>query len=184
MSRSINLACQRVVTPNILRLGAANVRWTDGPAVSMIAHRPRPYAAWLNASGLPDVLGRIFGWTSGATIGTFFTIAKRGEPVGTDLFGNRYYQSRDTSSYDGRRRRWVTYNGYADASKVPAEWHGWLHYTLDEPPTVDPLPRQSWETDHLPNLTGTPMAWRPQGSLAAEGRRPAATGDYEAWRPE
>ena len=42
---------------------------------------------------------------SGATIGTFFTIAKRGEHVGTDEFGNRYYLSRDKSSYDGRRRR-------------------------------------------------------------------------------
>nr|WP_245161660.1 NADH:ubiquinone oxidoreductase subunit NDUFA12 [Brevundimonas alba] len=113
-----------------------------------------------------------------------FTIAKRGEPVGTDEFGNRYYQSRDTTSYDGRRRRWVTYNGYADASKVPPDWHGWLHYTYDEPPTEHPLPRRAWEKDHLPNLSGTPMAWRPQGSLAAEGQRPAATGDYEAWRPE
>ena len=37
---------------------------------------------------------------------------------------------------------------------------------------------------HLPNLSGTPLAWKPQGSLAAEARRPAATGDYEAWKPE
>ncbi len=133
---------------------------------------------------ISDVLGRIFGWTSGATIGTFFTIAKRGEHVGTDEFGNRYYLSRDSSSYDGRRRRWVTYNGYADASKVPPDWHGWLHYTFDELPTDQPLPRRAWEEDHLPNLTGTPMAWRPKGSLAADGVRPPATGDYEAWRPE
>ena len=34
-------------------------------------------------SGFPDVLGKIFGWTSGATIGTLFTIAKRGEYIGT-----------------------------------------------------------------------------------------------------
>ena len=33
-------------------------------------------------------------------------------------------------------------------------------------------------------FTGTPMAWRPQGSLAAEAKRPAATGDYQAWTPE
>ena len=81
------------------------------------------------------MLGRIFGWTSGATIGTFFTIAKRGEHVGTDEFGNRYYLSRDSSSYDGRRRRWVTYNGYADASKVPPDWHGWLE-RLPRPATA------------------------------------------------
>jgi NADH:ubiquinone oxidoreductase subunit len=130
------------------------------------------------------VLGRIFGWTSGATIGTRFTIAKRGELIGSDEHGNRYYQSRDTVSYDGRRRRWVIYNGYADASKVTPDWHGWLHYTFDEPPTEVPLPRRGWEKDHRPNMTGTPLAWRPQGSLAAEGVRPAAVGDYEAWKPE
>lgn len=130
------------------------------------------------------MLSKIFTWWNGATIGTLFTIAKRGEHIGTDDFGNRYYQSRDNVSYDGRRRRWVTYNGYADASKVPADWSGWLRYTLDEPPTVAPLRRRAWEKDHLPNLTGTPMAWRPSGSLANEGQRPAATGDYQAWTPE
>ena len=96
---------------------------------------------------------------------------ERGQLVGTDEFGNRYYLSRDNTSYDGRRRRWVVYNGYADGSKVPPDWYGWLHYTVDEPPTERPLPRKSWEKDHLPNLTGTPMAWRPRGSLAAEGVR-------------
>ncbi|HRO33328.1 MAG TPA: NADH:ubiquinone oxidoreductase subunit NDUFA12 [Brevundimonas sp.] len=130
------------------------------------------------------MLSKIFSWWNGATIGTLFTIAKRGALVGTDAFGNRYYQSRDNVSYDGRKRRWVIYNGYAEASKVPPEWHGWLHYTLDEPPTEVQLPRKAWETDYTPNLTGTPMAWRPQGSLAAEARRPAATGDYQAWTPE
>ena len=33
-------------------------------------------------------------------------------------------------------------------------------------------------------IMGTPMARRPQGSLAALGQRPAATGDYQAWSPE
>ena len=130
------------------------------------------------------MLGKIFSWTNGATLGTLFTIAKRGTLIGTDENGNRYYQSRDTQSYDGRHRRWVVYEGYAEASKVSPDWHGWLHYTFDEPPTVAPLVRRKWEKDHRPNMTGTPLAWRPQGSLANEGTRPAATGDYEAWKPE
>ena len=180
---AINLACVRRVTPKMLSSFRVAARWTDGLRVSMIAP-PTPASRRDLIEWISDVLGKIFGWTSGATIGTLFTIAKRGQLVGTDEFGNRYYVSRDNSSYDGRRRRWVVYNGYADASKVPPDWHGWLHYTFDEPPTERPLPRRAWEKDHLPNLSGTPMAWRPQGSLAAEGRRPAATGDYEAWRPE
>lgn len=130
------------------------------------------------------VLAKLFSWWNGATIGTLVTVKARGEHVGTDEFGNRYFESRDNVSYDGRRRRWVLYNGYAEASKVPPDWHGWLRYTYDEAPSETPLPRKPWEKDHLPNLTGTPMAWRPQGSLAAEGVRPRADGDYEAWRPE
>ena len=130
------------------------------------------------------MLTKIFTWWNGATLGTLFTIAKRGRKVGEDAFGNTYFESRDNKSYDGRRRRWVVYNGYADASKVTPDWHGWLHYTYDEPPTIEPLATPRYETEYLPNLSGTPMAWRPQGSLARTGERPAATGDYDAWRPE
>ena len=105
--------------------------------------------------------------------------------IGEDATGNRYYEAKDASdSYDGRKRRWVIYNGYAEASKVPPEWHGWLHYTFDEPPTTAPLPRKAWELDHQPNLTGTELAWRPKGAISRGGVREKATGDYEAWRPD
>jgi NADH:ubiquinone oxidoreductase subunit len=131
------------------------------------------------------LLKSIFTWWNSATIGIRFTVARRGVFIGQDDFGNRYYEARDNSdSYDERKRRWVIYNGYADASKVPAEWHGWLHYTFDEPPTTDPLRRRAWELDHVPNLTGTIWAWRPKGAIQRGGERAAASGDYEAWRPE
>jgi NADH:ubiquinone oxidoreductase subunit len=131
------------------------------------------------------VLKAIFTWWNGATIGAGFHIKRRGVLVGQDDYGNRYFEARDArDSYDGRRRRWVIYKGYPDASKVPAEWHGWLHYTFDDPPTVAPLPRRSWEKDHKPNLTGTIHAWRPKGSITRGGERARATGDYEAWRPD
>jgi NADH:ubiquinone oxidoreductase subunit len=130
-------------------------------------------------------LKKIFTWWNGSTFGIDWTIAKRGVFVGQDEFGNRYYEAKDTKdSYDGRKRRWVTFKGYADASKVPAEWHGWLHHTFDEPPTTAPLPRKTWEKDHTPNLSGTIYAYRPKGSLARGGERQRATGDYEAWKPE
>jgi NADH:ubiquinone oxidoreductase subunit len=131
------------------------------------------------------VLKNIFTWWNGATIGIRFTLGRRGVFIGKDELGNSYYEAKDTSdSYDGRKRRYVVYNGYAEASKVSPDWHGWLHHTFEEPPTVEPLMRQSWERDHIPNLTGTVHAWRPQGSIARSGERQKATGDYEAWRPE
>ena len=131
------------------------------------------------------MLKNIFTWWNGATIGIRFTLGRRGVFIGKDELGNSYYEAKDTKdSYDGRKRRYVVYNGYAEASKVSPDWHGWLHHTFDEPPTVEPLKRQSWERDHIPNRTGTVHAWRPQGSIARSGERQKATGDYEAWRPE
>ena len=80
-------------------------------------------------------------------------------------------------------RRWVIYAGTVEASRVPPDWHGWLHHTVDEPPTAAAPKTKPWEARHKPNLTGTADAYRPDGSLWKGARRPHATGDYEAWRP-
>ena len=53
----------------------------------------------------------------------------------------------------------------------------------DVPPTeVTYVPRE-WEQHHRPNMTGTPRAYRPKGSILSTGQRPDATGDYKAWTP-
>ena len=118
-------------------------------------------------------------------IGALFTIKKSAALVGEDEFGNRYYEARtDKGSYDrGRKRRYVTYKGYAEPTKIPPEWHAWMHYITDEPPTVAPLRKRAWEKEHLPNMTGTVYAWRRRGSIARGGEREAAVGDYQAWTP-
>jgi NADH:ubiquinone oxidoreductase subunit len=120
----------------------------------------------------------IFVWWRGATVGTWFTTWCSGKLVGEDGYGNRYYQNRTGA------RRWVIYNGTAEASRVPPEWHGWLHHTFRDPPTVSPPRIRPWEKEHRPNMTGTPDAYHPPGSLAASGEHAPATGDYEPWRPE
>lgn len=131
------------------------------------------------------MFSKIFIWWNGATLGTLFNVGRKGVQVGTDEFGNRYFEARtNQNSYDGRKRRWVLYNGYAEASKVAQGWHGWLHHTTDDRPGDAPLPRKTWQKDYLPNLTGTPNAWRPKGSLARGGERAPATGDYQAWKPD
>ena len=116
------------------------------------------------------------------TIGTRLFTWLRGEPVGSDDQGNRYYQERKPVP-GRRRRRWVMYNGEAEASRVPPEWHIWLHYTTDTPPTVSKPIAQPWQKPHLPNLTGTAQAYRPPGHTLEGGRRAKATGDYEPWVP-
>lgn len=129
------------------------------------------------------ILSKIFTWWDGATIGTLFNSAMTGEQVGTDAQGNRYYRSKKLNSL-GYQRRWVIYNGANDASRVPAEWHGWLHGAFDDVPESFLPPPRIWETEYTPNATGTAQAYRPQGALERGGKRAAATGDYEAWAPD
>jgi NADH:ubiquinone oxidoreductase subunit len=129
------------------------------------------------------MLKRIFTWWNGSTIGAAIDIWRRGEFVGEDEQGNKYFEEK-RASIEGRKRRYVKYAGLAEASRISPDWHGWMHHTIAEPPTVAPLKRQTWEKDHVPNLTGTVRAYRPKGSLARGGVRQASTADYEAWAPE
>ena len=115
-------------------------------------------------------------WWDHATWGTVIHTWIHGVPVGADSFGNRYYQTKDG------QRRWVIYNGTVEGSRVPAEWHSWIHHTVDTPPASD-MKKKSWEKDYLPNLSGTEGAYHPSGSLARGGVRQPATGDYESWSP-
>jgi NADH:ubiquinone oxidoreductase subunit len=128
------------------------------------------------------VLAKIFTWWNNSTIGTDLFTWRRGERVGEDEQGNRYYRERGAGP--NGQRRWVIYKGEAEASRVPPEWHAWLHYTVADPPSEKPPVRKAWEKDHIPNLTGQAGAYVPPGSLAAGGKRSRATGDYEAWQPE
>jgi len=127
------------------------------------------------------ILGKIFTWWDGATIGTSWYSLRKGKRVGEDIFGNKYYELRKPA--EGESRRWVIYDGANDASRVPPEWHGWLHHSYDDVPESHlPQPRV-WEKEYSPNPTGTAEAYRPAGALESGGIRSAATGDYESWNP-
>lgn len=128
------------------------------------------------------ILSKLFTWWDGATVGTLLDSALRGERVGTDAQGNAYYRAKKRSP-DGRERRWVIYAGANDASRVPPEWHGWLHGSFDGVPESNLPPPRVWEADYTPNATGTARAYRPAGALERGGLRAPATGDYEPWSP-
>ena len=123
-----------------------------------------------------EFLKRLVTWWNSQTLGTQIFTARKGVKVGEDGEGNVYYRSRDG------KKRWVIFNGEAEASRVSPDWHGWLHFTWDEPPTTSALAHKPWEKPHQENLTGTALAYAPAGSLRAA--RPASRQDYEAWQPE
>ena len=133
------------------------------------------------------ILSKIFTWWDGATVGTLIDSSLRGEKIGTDAQGNAYFRAKKRLP-DGRERRWVIYAGANDASRVPPEWHGWLHGSFDDSenggvPESNLPPARIWEVDYAPNATGTAQAYRPAGALERGGVRAAATGDYQAWTP-
>ncbi|NJM07664.1 NADH:ubiquinone oxidoreductase subunit NDUFA12, partial [Candidatus Gracilibacteria bacterium] len=117
--------------------------------------------------------------------GTRFMTWREGERVGTDEAGNVYYRSRGGKKHPalGHERRWVVFNGEAEASRVPPGWAGWLQHTVDTPPSFEAYVPREWEKPHVPNLTGSMHAYRPKGSAALGGERQKTGGDYDAWRP-
>lgn len=125
---------------------------------------------------MASTFNRIFTWWNGQTLGTQLLTWRTGTRVGEDGQGNIYYTSADGS------RRWVIYNGEAEASRIAPDWHAWLHWLTTEPPSDAPLPRKPWEKPHIANLTGTDAAYVPPGSI--RHTKPAPRRDYEAWSPE
>ncbi len=123
------------------------------------------------------LLSMLFTWWNGPGLGTLIATRRTGTEVGRDSQGNIYYGSK-------AGHRWVIYNSTPEASRVPPEWYLWLHKTIDTLPSELPIKPRVWEKPWVPNLTGTPAAHAPSGSLAVTAKRAKATGDYEAWSPE
>ncbi|CAG9861199.1 unnamed protein product [Phyllotreta striolata] len=105
-----------------------------------------------------------------------FDNLRPGTLVGTDKFGNKYFEN---PHYFYGRNRWVEYAPkYGmdyDGSQVPAEWFGWLHYKTDYLPTNDPTrPKYEWMAEHTENMSGTPGQFMPYSTT---------TPKIQAWVP-
>ncbi len=122
-------------------------------------------------------IAELFIWWHKQTLGTRWHTWLRGVHVGTDEAGNRYYKAKKGP------KRWVIYNGPAEASAIPPGWHGWMHHRTDMLPDEERYVARFWEQPHQPNMTGTAKAYRPQSSLLEKGQRPKVSADYDAWSP-
>jgi len=126
--------------------------------------------------GIVKTILRAVTWWHGQTLNTQLYTWRKGVKVGEDESGNCFYTTRDG------KRRWVIFNGEAEASRVSPDWHGWLHGTFAETPKEKPLVHKAWEKPHQENLTGSMLAYAPAGSLRQAN--PVDRRDYEAWSPE
>ncbi len=111
------------------------------------------------------------------TISTLIYTMLNCRKVGEDEFGNKYYINKNEN------KRSVIYKGKAEATKIPPLWHGWLHYTTDQTPTK--LEKKFfWQKLPLPNLTGTKLAYFPDGDpRSRQKKRKIVSSDYMPWKP-
>jgi len=157
--------------------------------VLAIVRRAQSLALIFRPSGAPrmdwlkEFLLHYFTWWNGANLNTRFYTSRYGQLVGHDESGNAYYRKPGIDPALGFERRWVIYNGVSEASATPPGWNGWLHHTVDTPPTEEYYKPHPWELPHMANPTGTPAAIRPDGSTLRPGPRQPTGGDYEAWSP-
>jgi len=119
-----------------------------------------------------DLIKQIFIWWHKQTVGTFIYTLLKGKLVGKDQFGNKYY----SNSKD--KKRWVIYKNIVESSKIPPEWHLWIHYLSKNKPSEN-TNKFKWQKKYEENLTGTSKAYKPDGSLHSDSKK--STKKYETW---
>ena len=100
------------------------------------------------------IIKKIFTWWNQDTFGTRVKTILFGKLVGSDSFGNKYYENK-------KGKRWVIYADEVDASKIPVEWFSWIHYTQNNLQNNQDLNKYDWQKPHKPNFTGTNKAYYP-----------------------
>ena len=121
---------------------------------------------------MSNFLKLIFTWWNRQTIGTFIYTLLRGKFVGSDDFGNKYYS-------DSKGKRWVIYKNRVESSKIPPEWHLWIHFLTQKKPS-DNIRKFEWQKKYEENLTGTSKAYNPEGSLRSKSKKDMKK--YETWK--
>ena len=119
-----------------------------------------------------NFLKQIFTWWHKQTLGTFIYTLFTGKLIGRDQFGNKYYSN-------SKGRRWVIYKNNIESSKIPPDWHSWIHFLKNTKPSKDSN-KFKWQKKHEENLTGTPRAYKPEGSLTAKNKNNMKK--YESWK--
>ena len=114
---------------------------------------------------------QIFIWWHKQTIGTFIYTLLTGKCVGNDEFGNKYYEN-------SKGKRWVIYKSSVESSKIPAEWHMWIHFLKKKVPNINQN-KFNWQKKHEKNATGTSKAHKPEGSLILDSNKKMKK--YETW---
>ena len=121
---------------------------------------------------LSSFFKQIFTWWNRQTVGTFIYTLFSGKYVGADDFGNKYYSN-------SKGKRWVIYKNRVESSKIPPEWHLWIHFIKQNKPQNN-YNKFTWQKPHEENLTGTKKAYKPEGLLSSNKKKNLKK--YETWK--
>ena len=110
-----------------------------------------------------------FTWWNKQTFGTFLKTLFFGKYVGSDDYGNRYYQSK-------KKERWVVYANNIEATKITSDWYLWIHHTIDKIPDKKEN-KYAWQKKHQENPTGTNKSYKPVKINKNEVKK-----KYETWK--
>ena len=111
----------------------------------------------------------IFTWWNRQTFGTFLKTLFLGKFVGSDDYGNRYYQSK-------KNERWIIYADNIEATKISSDWYLWIHHTIDKTPDSKET-KYSWQKKHLENQTGTNNSLK-----SVQIKKESNYKKYETWK--
>jgi NADH:ubiquinone oxidoreductase subunit len=91
-------------------------------------------------------------WKAMKHMAYYNTIHNNAKHVGTDQFGNKYFEDQN-DYYTYTRSRFVELASGKkvdiNPSNVPAEWHNWLHYTVHSTPVSEPRSNPVYQVNHM-----------------------------------
>ena len=111
----------------------------------------------------------IFTWWNRQTFGTFLKTLFFGKFVGSDEYGNKYYQSK-------KKERWVVYANKIEATKITSDWYLWIHHTIDKIPDKK-IEKYAWQKKHQENQTGSENSFKPVKISKNQIKK-----KYETWK--
>ena len=116
------------------------------------------------------------------SLGTILYTWLYGHFVDEDDQQNKYYcNSKDFD--DLEKKRWVIFKDEIESTKVPPQWHAWLHKSIDKPP-LNYTHKYSWQKNHEQNKTGTDQAYFPDSHpLSKTFNKEAIKSEYDSWSP-
>ena len=201
--RLIRSACRAKLFISLLRSDRRQARVLRRPAINRMLRSSRPLAHNMLSNGGPGLAAGVKGarrakgrrWPTCFETSSLGGRARRSAPAAKSISPRP--SSATTTRATTTSRAWIRSSamtgapgGSSSTTAIPrprACRPSGMAGCITPFPNRRPRRRfrgQSWEKDHLPNMTGTLAAWRPKGSILREGERPAATGDYEAWTPD